>query len=138
MSGRPLTPALSVDNSNTGNSGSIFGQDRPHLVGSPQLSNPTPERFFDPAAFAIPAALSFGTAGRNVLRGPGLATVDLALVRTFELGERLRLDLRGEAFNIANRANFDLPQRFVDQPTFGSITAAGAARQMQRGLRLSF
>ncbi len=138
MTGRPVTPALSVDNSNTGNSGSIFGQDRPDAIGDPHSEPASPERFFDPSAFAMPVPMTFGSAGRNVLTGPGLASIDLAAVRSFEIGERLRLELRAEAFNLANRANFDLPQRFWDQPTFGRVTTAGAARQIQLGLRLTY
>ena len=86
----------------------------------------------------MPVPMTFGSAGRNVLTGPGLASIDLAAVRSFEIGERLRLELRAEAFNLANRANFDLPQRFWDQPTFGRVTTAGAARQIQLGLRLTY
>jgi outer membrane receptor protein involved in Fe transport len=137
-SGRPLTPALSVDNSNTGNSGSIFGQDRPDAVGDPAAGPSTPERWFNTDAFATPAPFNFGSAGRNVLIGPGSASVDLALVRRFSVGERAHVDLRAEAFNLANRANFDLPRRFADQPTFGRVLSAGAARQFQFGLRIEY
>lgn len=136
--GRPFTPALSVDNSNTGNSGSIFGQDRPDAVGDPTAGPSTPERFFNTAAFATPPEFQFGSAGRNTLIGPALATVDMAVVRGFQLGERARLDLRVEAFNLTNRPNFDLPRRFSDQPTFGRITSAGAARQLQLGVRVTY
>ena len=137
-SGRPFTPALSVDNSNTGNSGSIFGQDRPDVVGNPSTGPSTPERWFNVDAFATPAPFTFGNAGRNVLTGPGTTTVDLAAVRRFSLGEHAHIDLRAEAFNVANRANFDLPRRFADQPTFGRILSAGAARQFQFGLRIEY
>ena len=54
------------------------------------------------------------------------------------MGERLRLDLRAEAFNLTNHSNFDLPRRFADQPTFGRILSARAARQMQFGIRLTY
>ncbi|MCB1019723.1 MAG: TonB-dependent receptor [Bryobacterales bacterium] len=137
-SGRPLTPALSIDNSNTGNSGSIFGQDRPDAIGDPNTGASTPEQWFNTAAFAIPAEYTFGNAGRNVLTGPGTASVDLAVVRRFAFGERAHLDLRAEAFNVANRTNFDLPRRYADQPTFGRILSAGAARQLQFGVRIEY
>ena len=138
MSGRPLTPALSVDNSNTGNSGSIFGEDRPNLVGDPHAGPSTPERFFNPGAFATPPEFEFGNVGRNTLTGPSIGTVDVAVVRGFEIGERARFDVRAEGFNLTNRPNFDLPRRFADQPTFGRITSAGAARQLQLGLRITY
>jgi hypothetical protein len=136
--GRPFTPALSVDNSNTGNSASIFGQDRPDAVGDPSLGASTPERWFNTDAFVMPAAFTFGNAGRNVLTGPGTATVDVAAARRFAIGERAHVDLRVEAFNVGNRANFDLPRRFADQPTFGRVLSAGAARQLQFGIRIEY
>ena len=138
QTGNPFTPALSFDNSNTGNASSIFGLDRPDVVGDLSNGESTPERFFNTDAFALPAEYAFGNAGRNVLTGPGQASLDTALERTFDLGERLRLDLRAEVFNLTNHANFDLPRRFSDQPTFGRIQSAGAARQMQLGVRLTY
>ena len=137
-SGRPFTPRLSGDNSNTGNTGGIFGADRPDVVGDPVAGDSTPERFFNTSAFAAPAALTFGNAGRNILTGPGLANLDLAIVRTLRIADKATIDIRAEAFNLTNRANFDLPQHFSDQPTFGRIQAAGASRQIQLGLRIGF
>ena len=69
-SGRPLTPQLSEDNSNTGNTGGIFGSDRPHLVGHPIADSPQPEAFFVASAFSLPAPRTFGNAGRNILPAP--------------------------------------------------------------------
>lgn len=138
QSGRPLTPALTFDNSNTGNSGGIFGEDRPDLIGNPNDGPGTADEFFSTAAFATPTPLTFGNAGRNVVAGPGQASLDLAVARAFRFGEAARLTLRAEAFNITNRANFDLPRRHADQPTFGRINSAQAARQMQLSLRATF
>ena len=136
--GRPLTPQLSQDNSNTGNTGGIFGSDRPHLLANPAVGTPGPEQFFARSAFAIPAPLTFGDAGRNILTGPGTTSLDFALVRSLRLSENVTADLRAEVFNLTNRANFDLPERTLDLPTFGRIFSAGQARQLQVGLRLSF
>ncbi len=136
--GRPLTPQLAEDNSNTGNTGGIFGSDRPHLVGNPRTGARNPDRFFDPTAFALPPPLSFGNAGRNILAGPGTASFDIALVRAVTLADGVTAELRAEAFNLANQANFDLPERTYGLPTFGRILSAGQARQMQLGLRFTF
>jgi outer membrane receptor protein involved in Fe transport len=138
QSGTPFTPQLSFDNSNTGNTGAIAGSDRPDVVGDPSGGASTPERFFNTAAFATAAPEMFGNAGRNILTGPGLATVDVAVVRTFRLGESAAVDFRAEAFNLANRPNFDLPIRISDQPGFGSIPSARSARQIQFSLRLRY
>ncbi len=136
--GRPLTPQLAEDNSNTGNTGGIFGSDRPNLVDRPNAGGARPERFFDETAFSLPPALAFGSAGRNILTGPGTSSIDVALVRSLELTEGVTAEVRAEAFNLANRANFGLPQRTFGLPTFGRILSADQARQIQLGLRFSF
>ena len=137
-SGRPLTPQLAIDNSNTGNTGGIFGTDRPDLTGGPVTRHLGPGRFFDAAGFVMPAPLAFGNAGRNILAGPGFGSLDLAVVRSLRLSEQGTLELRLEAFNLTNRTNFDLPERTFGQATFGRSLSAGQARQLQLGLRLSF
>ena len=139
QSGQPLTPILSIDNSNTGNTGGIFGSDRPDVVGDPHLAHPTPAEWFNAAAFAIAPRYQFGNAGRNILEGPGLFTFDLALSRRFSIREGVGLTFDVEAFNLFNRANFDVPQLLADDPsTFGRIFSANAPRQIQFALRLGF
>jgi len=138
QSGPPFTPQLSFDNSNTGNTGGIFGADRPNVVGNPHTGPRTPERWFNTTAFATPPPLEFGNAGRNTLDGPGLANLDAALVKAFRFTEALRLEARGEVFNLFNHPNFDLPRRVSDLPTFGRISSAGASRQVQFSLRLRY
>ncbi len=139
-SGQPFTPMLLEDNSNTGNGsdGSENGSDRPNIVGNPTLANPTPQEWFNTSAFAIPAPYTFGNAGRNCLRGPGFATFDVSLLRTFSLTERNKLTLEAQAFNLFNRVNFNLPQAYADQPDFGTITSAKAPRQLQIAARIRF
>jgi len=138
-SGQPFTPELSSDNSNTGNTGGNFGIDRPNVLSNPALSNPTPRQWFNVSAFAVPPPYTWGNAGRNILRGPGLATADLSLRRTFALGERMHLTAEAQSFNTLNRANFNLPDAFADQPlTFGKIFSAKDPRQIQFALRLAF
>lgn len=138
-SGQPFTPTLSYDNSNTGNTGGNFGEDRPNVVGNPALSNPSPQEWFNTAAFAIPPQYTWGNAGRNILRGPGLATVDLSLRRRFALREGMQLTAEAQSFNALNRANFNQPDAIVDQTlTFGKIFSANPPRQIQFALRLNF
>ncbi len=139
QSGQPFTPILEFDNSNTGNTGGNFGNDRPNVVGNPVLGNPTANMWFNTAAFAIPPQYTFGNAGRNILRGPGLATFDVSLSRKFAITERASLQAQAQAFNLFNRENLDLPDNFADQPnTFGKIFSAKAPRQVQLALRFSF
>jgi hypothetical protein len=139
QSGQPFTPILRFDNSNTGNTGGIFGNDRPDLTRDPRLAERSAARWFDPAAFAIPAPFTFGNAGRNIVRAPGFASLDAALARLFVLREGIWLSADVQAFNLANRVNLDLPERFADEPsTFGRILSAKAPRQVQFALRLSW
>ena len=138
QSGNRLTPRLSFDNSNTGNTGGIFGSDRPDVVGDPRAGSPTPERFFNTAAFATPPQFRFGNAGRNILTGPGLANPDVAVARVLSLSETVKAELRAEWFNVANHPNFDLPRWFSDLPAFGRIASASPPRQIQFSLRLRY
>jgi hypothetical protein len=139
QSGQPFTPILRFDNSNTGNSGGIFGSDRPDLLRNPALSNPSPERWFDTSAFAIAPPYHFGDAGRNIVRGPGIANFDIAIARRFTLHEGVTLTADAQSFNLFNHTQFDLPQLFADEPTtFGRILSAKAPRQLQFSLRLAF
>src|SRR6185369_12634565 len=126
QSGRPFTVALlsEIDNSGTGRSILGFGaNDRPNLVGNPELSSRTPEQWFNTAAFAFPAPGTFGNAGRNILDGPGFQNVNASLVKNTSLTERLSLQFRAEVFNLFNHPNFNLPDNFFPSLTFGRITS---------------
>jgi hypothetical protein len=141
QTGRPFTVALlpEFDNSNTGRSNLGFGaNDRPNLVGNARLSDPSPERWFNTSAFAIPAFGSFGNAGRNILDGPGYNNVNFSVVKNTALRESLNLQLRAEFFNLFNHPNFNLPDNFVGSPSFGRINSADSPRRIQFGVKLLF
>ena len=141
QTGRPFTVALNpdFDNSNTGRSVLGFGNnDRPNLIANPNLSTRTADRWFNTAAFAVPARGNFGNAGRNIVDGPGLQTINLSLVKNTMFGERYNLQFRSEFFNALDRSNFGLPDNFVGNPTFGRILTAGDPRRVQLGLKLLF
>ncbi len=135
MSGRPFTPRVSYDNSNTGNvGGGTFAYDRPNVVpaGTPGAVS------YNGQYFLIAPQYTFGTAGRDSLVGPAYATLDLMLSRQVSLGEHRQLSLRLEAFNALNRKNLQLPDSFVDHPTFGQSLAAYPPRQVQLVARYTF
>ena len=141
QTGRPFTVALlsEIDNSGTGRSILGFGaNDRPNLVGDPELSNGSTLQWFNTAAFAFPAPGTFGNAGRNILDGPGFQNVNASLVKNTALTERVNLQFRAEAFNLFNHPNFNLPDNFFGSPTFGRITSARDPRHIQFGLKLLF
>jgi hypothetical protein len=96
-------------------------------------------RFFNTSAF-VPTNLvargTYGNAGRGLISGPSASATDLALMKDFSLAERLRLQLRGEAFNAFNQVNFANPTTTVTSGAFGSIRSAGDPRIMQVALKL--
>jgi len=55
-----------------------------------------------------PADMTQGTMGRNIFRGPKFTNWDMSVSKMWNLGERVKLQLRGEVFNILNHANFDV------------------------------
>jgi hypothetical protein len=141
QSGRPFTVALlsEINNSNTGRSNLGFGaNDRPNIVGNPNLEDPDPNKWFNTAAFALPPRGSFGNAGRNILDGPGFQNVNASIVKNTRLSESVDLQFRAEAFNLFNHPNFDLPDNFFGSPTFGQILSAQSPRHIQFGLKLLF
>lgn len=141
QSGRPFTVALlsDIDNSGTGRSILGFGaNDRPNVVGNPNLSNRSPESWFNTSAFAFPVPGTFGNAGRNILDGPGYQNVNVSLLKNTNLSEEINLQLRAEFFNLFNHPNFNLPDNFLGSPTFGRITSARDPRHIQFGVKLLF
>ena len=132
-SGTPFNVTLGFDNANNGGS-----SQRPNLVADPTLSNPTRMRWFNTAAFGQPAPFTYGNAGRNILRGPGLKNWDMALAKNFPFGEKRSLQFRGEFFNTCNFVNFGLPDGNFSSQSFGLISSAGNARSIQFTLRLAF
>jgi hypothetical protein len=140
QSGFPFTISVFGD---TANAGTLLGENpiRASYSGQPIFPSGTrtSDHWFNTAAFKVPAAFTFGDVGRNTLYGPGRQTLDLALQREFSVAERVKLQLRGEAFNALNHTNLGTPNRFVNTPQFGTITeAATPGREIQLSARLSF
>ncbi len=105
------------------------------------------QHWLNPAAFAIPANGSYGTLGRNAVRGPGLWQSDLGVGRRFPVTEQLQMQFRAEFFNMFNRAQYGLPLADVSSAgNFGQIIApvntgpvgTGTPRQIQFLLRATF
>jgi hypothetical protein len=94
--------------------------------------------WIDPSTFSAPGPNRFGNAGRNSLRGPGFFNYDLSAVRNFRMGERARLELRGEAYNLTNTPRWNNPVNNVNDPLFGQITAASGEREVQLAVRFTF
>ena len=140
QSGYPFTISVFGD---TANAGTVVGENpiRANYTGQPVFGpgSQTTGQWFNPAAFATPAAFTFGNVGRNTVTRPGMQTMDIALVRSFTLSERMHLEMRAEAYNALNHSNLGTPKRFVNTPQFGSITeAVTPGREVQFSARLSF
>lgn len=141
QTGQPFTVALlpDDDNANTGQAALGFGaNDRPNVAGNPKLANPSASEWFNTSAFAVPPYGHFGNAGRNILDGPGLETVDFSIVKNTALAERFTVQFRTEFFNLLNHTNFNLPDNFLGSSTFGQIVSAQDPRRIQFGIKLLF
>jgi hypothetical protein len=107
-----------------------------------RLSNPfsagsrTRAEWFNPAAYALPAAGTFGNSGRNSLKGPTYKNVDLSLAKSFAIWESLHLQFRSEFFNLFNHTNFMNPTTLISSPNFGQIITANPSREIQGALKL--
>jgi hypothetical protein len=120
---------------------------RPDLVAGrstgPILGGP--DRYYDPAAFALPAAGFYGNLGRNTLIGPGLAMVDMSVNKQVRLTEGMTLQFRTEMFNAMNHPNFAIPSARTVFTSSGPVGSAGritstltSSRQLQLGVKLAF
>lgn len=134
---------LGLTAQNTSNS--LGGGERPNSTGrSAELSGRIQDRlgkFFDTSQFTQPAPFTFGNVARTLpdVRGPRTTGLDLSLFKNFSLTEALRLQLRGEAFNLTNSPVFGLPGTVLGTANFGVITSqANSPRQIQLALRLDF
>jgi hypothetical protein len=122
---------------------------RPDLVpGVPiYAADQTIHNWFNPAAFQVPAAGTWGNLGRYTARGPGYWQIDTALEKRMLLTERVSLKFRAEAFNALNHPAFANPAANISAPgTLGRITSilntaavgTGTPRILQFMLRLDF
>jgi hypothetical protein len=142
-SGLPFTPFIGFDRAGDGQSDADLLQ-KPDQAG-PVTYLRTPDAWFDASAFTLPAPGFYGNTRRNSLRGPDLRVVDLAVSKDLRI-ERTTLQLRVEAFNLFNRANFGIPDATALFNTDGTrrsgvgriTSTATPARQVQLGLKVIF
>jgi len=143
QSGFPFTPQLGFNPANNGDSRNpIRPSWNPAFGGHVILG--APDQYFNPNAFVLPPPGTYGNIGRDVLTGPGIATLDLSAAKNTSISEKLKLQFRAEFFNIFNRANFGTPNAVVfssasvaPSSTAGVITSTSTtSRQIQFGLKL--
>lgn len=113
---------------------------RADVVAGQSISGPgTVTEFFNTKAFTD-AIGHFGAAGPGLILGPGLQNWDIAAIKNFQIGERIKLQFRGELFNAFNHVNFTSSGLVtnVDASNFGSLTGDYLPRNIQLGAKLYF
>jgi hypothetical protein len=147
-SGRPFNVISGTDRSGRGLGSTT---DRAKLTGQslapPSGSDPT--LWFNPAAFAVADAGTFGDVPKGYLRGPSFHSWNMGIFRNFKFSGSMNVQFRAEFFNVFNQVNFDIPgtspgdnRIAVNQPNFGRITrtvpVTGDPRLLQFGLKFIF
>lgn len=155
FSGRPFNPRFATANNS---------DQRPDLIGDPFQNVPEGYSYNPciinlnnqplPAGYTctsypwhIPVATAaepdlYGNAGRNIMIGPDFKSVDFGVSKNFSITEGMKLQLRGEVFNLFNRPNFKIPGQFLDRSDAAQYRATefpyGGPREMQLALKLTF
>jgi hypothetical protein len=140
--------ATNLSNSDCGGTVGVYCA-RPNVVGNPNAAPCIPGQIFNTCAFAtntIPG--TFGNAGRNIVRGPGLQEWDISLFKIIPVREQMRFEFRAESFNTFNHVNplFGIPGEIGAEPTtlengtsqFGYAAASRPPRQIQVALKFYF
>ncbi len=138
QSGTPFSVLSGVDNARTGTP-----NQRADIIGDYELSGDRTRgeqiaRWFNTAAFTTNALGTFGNSGRNIVIGPDFKSLNVGLHKNFAITESMRIQLRGEAFNVLNNVNLNLPNSTVTSSAFGRITSAGDPRILQFAIRFVF
>ena len=138
QTGLPFSISDGVDQSNTGET-----HDLASVVAGQnwRISNPSPNEWFNTAAFTLQPKGTYGNSGRNIVTAPGINVLNSTLQKNFNFTERIFAQLRFEAFNTLNHPNFYLPNSTVTSASFGKITALQNnidMRELQLSLKLVF
>ncbi|MGB7265325.1 MAG: hypothetical protein WBC92_07415, partial [Terracidiphilus sp.] len=152
--GVPFTPTVGGDPLGSLSSSAF---DRPNLVSKTGCTQPENVKYLNTACFAFPSTYEYspglfgpvlGNAGRNPIVGPGIFFWTTGLMNEQKFGERMRMELEAQAFNVTNRPNFEDPQSTQAQifnvsgqllSTAGQLSVTStSSRQLQFSLKLLF
>jgi hypothetical protein len=118
----PTDDLVNISNSDGG--GAVFNSARPNVVGNPNGKPCLAGTIFNTCAFvANTVEGTFGDAGRNIIRGPGLQNWDLSFIKEFPVREQMHFEFRAELFNIWNHPNL----------TFADVTTTNENFSTERG-----
>lgn len=129
-----------------GNSGSLQGGDRADVVSGQSLDVRQGGKshwlndYFNKNAFVPNAPGTFGDSGKNIMQGPPIKTMDMAIAKNWSVRERYNLQFRWEMFNALNHPSFGNPDSNVADGNYGKITSLGPIppRVMQAALKFTF
>jgi hypothetical protein len=146
QSGEPLSVTRGDDIAGVGDSnqqpwGLVEGADPTLSRGDRAFSNgPTADEnyWFNKDAFTRPANGTFGNAPRNLIRGPGFQTWDIALLKNFAFSNTKRAQFRLEIFNFPNHPNWSNPNTDPTSADFGRVVGKSSERNIQLGLKFYF
>jgi len=153
--GTPFSPTFSTISDNAGVANGVGTSSRPDLVGDPNASFThvavagLGPQFYSQDAFAAPRGLTFGDAGRNILRNPHRINFDMALFKHFAFTERLGFEFRAEAFNVFNHTQWGgiagdagsaggAGNNAFPSDNFGYVSSAHNPRILQLGAKFLF
>ncbi len=141
-SGSPLMPSYPAAVSDVAHG--VTGTLRPNLVPgvSPSAGGGSLSKWFNPAAYAQPAADAYGNAfghvSRNSITGPGTVENNMSLSKTMQLGDTRSMEIRATASNVFNTVQYSGVNTSLTSPTAGQVTSAGTMREFQFTARFRF
>jgi hypothetical protein len=115
--------------------------DVPNFSGGKVLADTNPRHlnpYFNPALFSVEQLGQFGNSRRRFFHGPGLNNFDMALLKSTKFTESTELQMRLEAFNAFNHAQFNGPNGLINSNNFGFVNSARPARILQVGAKFIF
>ncbi len=137
QSGTPLTPLVraSAADAARGTTGTL----RADYDGATiTLPNPTIAEFFNTGVFRVPLPGTFGSAGRNIISGPGSHHLNAQLARDLRYGRTHVLTLAVSATNLLNTVNFAAVDTYVNSPTFGQVLSVRPLRTVVLNVRFRY
>jgi hypothetical protein len=138
QTGPPVTVTYPGDNVGAG-----VGNVRPDLIGDANAGAKTVNEWFNTSAFAAPAAMTWGTEGRNIVYRPGRNNWNISLAKSFTgipvgTKEGAQIQFRAEFFNAFNHTQYQNVDTNYASSNFGKVTSTWDARRIQFGLRFVF
>ena len=129
QSGFALSPSLTT---------STAGEATRPNVGAPYHKIGSVNEYFNTNAFVAPGYGFFGNASNGTITGPGYTSFNVSLYKTFPITNRLNMQFRAEAFNVANHPNFLQVDTGLGDGSYGQITSAGDPRILEFALKVLF